>query len=668
MLKISQRLLKTFDFILTVQKFHGVQSIQRPKHPQLESLIPKQSLNSLSDAIAFHEHAHYRREMIKGYFTSDQQTLNIVRHMLNQCDEKDFLTDLILSPPNMSCNEEGSRHIIFAPIKNFPQHLEQYMKLREKQSLVTIGGPAALDTSLIASLMNTTKLFRNVHISGPFKESNLAYSALQLHVRHGTALNAEADLTGHALLFPFIVRNTLGLSIENILDPDFLKIDIKVSNLTLKKVRIYLGNEINWLSQMIRQRLGLLTEHDLNRFESTFSQDVLHYIENKTQVPFSSNANMHPKDSISIHVDLTHSSSEKTAENNELILRTADVESCSLTDEEKKFFFGDQHNNVIHATRYPNDGCLFLETQRKKIELLLKNGGESQEKYVTHILFAGEKQEKIHVAGVVTNDEQFIYASHVHVSPGYKAKFQFGETNADNFVRNIFNRTENMLQLSPPVPGHRLTVATGVSVNALMRNTKHLQKIIDKYGTTPQFAVTNSHWTLLSKDSDYLLMRVTGGGNTGSETYNPAYFLNLIANTRRIFGNDTLVGIVSSYGCPRSINARNSTEFFKAANVFISYGKGGTGNTKRHAEAILALQELGFSKDVEIFLGNYTNYKGKRLSETAEFLSKKVREMGFVVEDDLHFSRRLGHSNQLSNKELMFICAVILIFTGIIFY
>ena len=78
-----------------------------------------------------------------------------------------------------------------------------------------------------------------------------------------------------------------------------------------------------------------------------------------------------------------------------------------------------------------------------------------------------------------------------------------------------------------------------------------------------------------------MLVRATAGGNTGSEEYMPSYFLNLCANTRRVFG-EAFVGIVSSYGCSRAVNYKNSTQFADVADgLVISYGKGGTGNTKR---------------------------------------------------------------------------------------
>ncbi len=94
-------------------------------------------------------------------------------------------------------------------------------------------------------------------------------------------------------------------------------------------------------------------------------------------------------------------------------------------------------------------------------------------------------------------------------------------------------------------------------------------------------AIINSHWTIIAHDENYVLVRSTAGGNTGVETYMPSHFLNLCANTRNVFG-DAFVGVVSVYGCVRAINYKNSTQFAKLANgLVVSYGKGGTGNTKR---------------------------------------------------------------------------------------
>jgi hypothetical protein len=76
-------------------------------------------------------------------------------------------------------------------------------------------------------------------------------------------------------------------------------------------------------------------------------------------------------------------------------------------------------------------------------------------------------------------------------------------------------------------------------------------------------------------------MRATAGGNTGAESYMPSYFINLCSASRYIYG-DAFVGVVAAYGCCRAVNYKNSSQFAKLANgLIISYGKGGTGNTKR---------------------------------------------------------------------------------------
>ena len=85
----------------------------------------------------------------------------------------------------------------------------------------------------------------------------------------------------------------------------------------------------------------------------------------------------------------------------------------------------------------------------------------------------------------------------------------------------------------------------------------------------------------------------------------PTYFLNLCSATRHIFG-DAFVGVVASYGCVRAINYKNTTQFAKIADgLVISYGKGGTGNTKRASEAYKALKYLGYGKQLNDFFGRH---------------------------------------------------------------
>jgi len=198
-----------------------------------------------------------------------------------------------------------------------------------------------------------------------------------------------------------------------------------------------------------------------------------------------------------------------------------------------------------------------------------------------------------------------------------------------------------------------ITTATGVSINAVFKKTDRIKRIIEKYGSTGEIAITNSHWTMIAQNDDHVVVRITGGGNTGSEEYNPTYFLNTIANTRRIFGDD-LIGILSTYGCPRAVNARNSTEFAKIAEGgVISYGKGGTGNTKRHAEAAMGLMMLGFEKEVVEYFNKFQGRQSQPLGDELKEIYQHVKDVEFLHDNVQKTNRRMGYDKSLSGEEMV---------------
>ena len=102
-----------------------------------------------------------------------------------------------------------------------------------------------------------------MYVTRDYKESNVFHSAHQSHARHGTALNADNSLTGHSILPQVLKRFFFKDSIEGILAPDYKKIDVMFR--IDSKLKIYLGNEINWAKEYLKQRMGKITEHDINR-------------------------------------------------------------------------------------------------------------------------------------------------------------------------------------------------------------------------------------------------------------------------------------------------------------------------------------------------------------------------------------------------------------------
>lgn len=633
--------------------------LQRPHNRSSSS--KRNAFPSVEHAIQFHQELSAQNADVKSFHAlKDPATLNAAKAILDAHANGDFLKKLILTPPSTSICEKGSIKVIFAPIDRFPECARIYQQKKDQISLLSVGGPAAIDTAVLASLIDTlrTKLSSNTYITRDYFESNVASSASQLHVRHGTALNADPALTGHALLVPFISRAIFGTTLEEIQHPDFRKIDLRLRNLSVDKLRVYAGNEFNWLWQTIRLHLGFMTEHDLNRLESALSQDILHLVEKVSGVQLSSNVHADPKDSISIHVDLTVEGRAATEHENKELKERVGIISAPLTEEEKTFFFGEQKRNIHGATRYHGDGHLNFEAHDRNLALLAQRGGTCFEAEISHVLFAENEKKPSHtrVAGIITKEGRYVYASHVHLSLGYKADFKFETPQQYLTMRDKLNGFENRLGISPPVPRHKITTATGVSINALFDLTANpvLSEIIVKYGTLPQYAVTNSHWTLIAEHGNQALVRITGGGNTGSEEYNPAYFLNLVANTERIFGVDVLKGIISTYGCPRSINARNSTEFAKIAQgLVVSYGKGGTGNTKRHAEAAMTLYMLDpeFEQAAEEFLNQFVSHTGQPLGQAVRKIHDVAHQMGFIDDQQSHVARRLGIDPSLSASE-----------------
>ncbi len=167
------------------------------------------------------------------------------------------------------------------------------------------------------------------------------------------------------------------------------------------------------------------------------------------------------------------------------------------------------------------------------------------------------------------------------------------------------------------------------------------QILEDGNGRYMETSVSNSHWTLIALDADkkHALMRMTAGGNMGSEMYSAAYFLNLIGNTRRIYG-DKLVGVVSTYGCPRSINAKNSGEFVKICEGLVaSYGHGGTGITKKNITAAIALSSLGFAEEVSA------------LHKECPYIFANYDISKVVHDHSQRTKRRMGYDDSFSSNE-----------------
>ena len=428
-------------------------------------------------------------------------------------------------------------------------------------------------------------------------------------------------------------------AIEN---ASYRKIHVKFT-LDPEKLEIYLGNEINWLRQKFRKYFTGLDQHDLNRLESVTSAEIMRNIESQLQEIMGTefkilvgNERSNPRSS-SIHTALTEDEVDETRVENSH-LADIDIESHELSRDEIKELFGD-NANILAAFSYPGDGHIPMEYHAQVREAVTKLGQQWMEPSEVKKIFLYNKDGKLALAGALIEEggeRNFIPADKMHFTGGYMSELFYG------------SEIDGVKVLSNPT-----TVATGVSINAILKRTPEINKFIKEFGSTGQIAVTNSHWTLLAKGDDEVIIRITGGGNTGSEEYNPNYFLNVIANTNKIF-QDALIGVIRSYGCPRSINSINSTQFEKIAEgLLVSYGKGGTGNTKRFAEAVIGLDALGYGEEVAEYFSQFKNYAGENMGAVIKDMCKTFKkESAFFIDSTRKTKEALmpfGYSSFLEN-------------------
>lgn len=626
---------------------------------------------SVKEFIVPHIEELQRENDIKGRSTSDPKTIDAVRKVFRnnrQNENLEFFEKTTFMQPTHSVNEAGSIKVKISDIRDFAKPFRDYEAKRHTNSMICVGGPAAEDQVVMGSFIPSIKEKLNdiLYITRDYRESNVNHSAKQSHARHGNALNADSELTGHALLPTLIMRKLLGISLEETLESDYRKVDVQPT-LDPKKLKIYFGNELNWLKQEYKKSKGELTEHDINRIEAVLSQEIMNVVEKENNLKLSGDTRKSLANPSSIHVTFTNENSEEVEKENESFAK-AGIEVKKLTPEEVSFLF--TSDQIQNAWGYLGDTHVKFNDHEINREFAEKNGAQWIEgKEVDRIILIKGKSGNAEVVGIMTKDGKYIYANKLHFTGGYKVDYEFdGQssvrfTRSHSFLRNFVNRVEDIFDLQKPL-NNDITTSTGVSINAVFRKSERINKIIERYGSTGEIAITNSHWTMIAHDDDHVVVRITGGGNTGSEEYNPAYFLNTIANTRRIFGDD-LVGILSTYGCPKAINARNSTEFAKIAEGgIISYGKGGTGNTKRHAEAALGLMMVGFEKEVVKYYNQFQSRHNQPIGDELKKVYQHIQDVEFLHDNVAKVNRRMGYDKSLSFEE----AAVILMAVGILSY
>lgn len=560
--------------------------LQSPKSDFLAADLfrfAKERGGSIAEFVLAHNEGIEKNPSKKALFTKDQKTLEIANKVL--CSNEFLRNNVLQSREGESAKQIKSQIIKITDIKT-SQYFDQFLAEKNKKSVAFVGGPAAEDGAVMAGLIPEFKSSCDeiFYIIDDYSKSNVSSSAKQLHARHAVPLNAEECLTGHALI-PVLCKRILNkISVEEAINPHYIKVDINYKNL-LKNAGIYLRNELDWVRKTLEEKQGKITDNDWGRVESLLTIKMLQITEKLTEKKLTE---FRGEENISDSIHLTFSAEEDAGlrvENENF--KRAGIFARELARAEIEKIFG-KENPIVSAFHYPSDSNVLFdahETNRQIAEgcgVRWMNGA-----MLTQVFLELENGEK-KLAGIeILKDGElkFLRVSQMHTTLGYRAEYvsKFGKI-----------KTE-------------MTTAAGMSMNLILRKTESVRNLMAQFGnTTGQLAVTNSHWTMIAQDEEYVILRVTGGGFTGSEEYKSAYFLNTFANTIRIFGAEAISGIISTYACPRAINSSNATRWLQPAEGWvISYGKGGTGNSERNAEAAFAAMFLGFEKEIIKFYDQF---------------------------------------------------------------
>jgi hypothetical protein len=457
-------------------------------------------LKSLEQALDHHINLFGKKKELKSFITKDEETIRIVEEIVNKQDEEEkrnFYKNVILKRPDDNANQLGSLSVKISDINDYPNLRERYEneKRANKNTMLCIGGPACEEQVVMASVIEPikSKLDKIIYMTRDYAESNVNYSAMQSHARHGTALNFDPALTGHAVLFEFFRRLLFGDKIENVFYTDYKKVDLKFDFWNISKWKIYMLNEVNWALQETKRLLNRLSEHDLNKLDSARSQDVMHIIEKECDYQVSSNS----KDVLDNTVDTKCTSyfvvftepNEKNClyENEELDKVNIKWERWNA-DEAKKLFKRSTSILSIHGY-YRDTHMLFDIYLRNKLEAVKRGAQWIEGDLITNIIVkkSENSEDAVDVCGVLTKDGQYVYANKLHFSGGYKVNYTFESASKTRFknksaMRNYLNKFYDAFNLQQPL-NNKLTIATGVSINAVFYRSKYIDELIDKLGS-----------------------------------------------------------------------------------------------------------------------------------------------------------------------------------------
>lgn len=454
------------------------------------------------------------------------------------------------------------------------------------------GGPAA-KIGAILTLMHAQRPLDVRFLIDGAEQSNESGSASYEHINHANALNDETDNTGLGILNTAVKRALMGEDDPSVaLETGYARVDLWPRGIKLRDVPIYAYNEVHGWVQRARRKLGLPTEHDKSRIASRLSTDLLTHIEQQTGVPLR----LEDNDLRPIHIYFTERQHKDSLHDNAILEDTVGLTPRKLSRAEIAELFGQSTaNNITSADVFPENSCLrhgFDQITRQIMEQL---GGSYRERVrILEIVIDPEAAGGSRAMGVITEDiltgaRTLIPADYLSLTLGPTAQYGYaGAAQGLDVWRDALGATD-------PLP--RQTIATGATMQVLFRITDR-----EAFRKLPHTDLKQTHFVEIAEQGDWLLVKLTAGGNIGLPVYSRSYAISALASMFRVLTPDcglTFETVVSAWPCSRGINGPNNGQVVRFANnAAVRFGEGGTGMSKMGTNAQTLMDMVGIAHSV----------------------------------------------------------------------
>ena len=518
--------------------------------------------------------------------------------------------------------EQVKRSTKLIELSNFESLTEQQKKQVDdflatgKQRIVYAGGPAAKIAAVLTGLNNKKNKSDILFLIDDASRSNESSSASYAHINHANALNAEWASSGLGILPTLFKRNIFGEKNSNVaLSVGYKSVDLWLNNVRYIDCKLFIKNIIHGLLQQFKKVLGIKNDHDKSRLASFQSSLILDYIEQKTAI----NLRLKSDENKAFFINVGTKAHQHALKENAYLKESIGLVSYQLSKQDLLYHYSSETgNNITSVDVFPSNGCI-VHGFDKKIKAMSENTHFSykENKQITGVCLKKGKAVAVWVKDTKTANKQLIAITSLGLSLGPKAHYVY-----KNQTHNNSDNKQGVDGLSP-IP-HQ-TLATGVSCQILFKITDK-----EKFSSLPYTGLNQAHFVEMASNDNYVLVKLTGGGNIADKNYSRSYPINALADMLRVITPEcglTFYDVISAWPCSRGINATNNGQLVRLAdNLVVRFGEGGTGMSKMASNAQIMIDMLGLQHGLdEKLLTTYDDYKHTIIDNRAKTLKALAR-------------------------------------------